>query len=316
MPVVSLRAVSRRQGNNAALKSGEVPLQGFSLEFEEVPVLVHAFRRMVREVAYDVCEMAITTYLCAKEHGRPFTALPIFLARGLHHDAIVSNPECGARSVSDLRGTTVGVNRGYTVTTGVWARAILQDEYGVAPSDVTWAPSGDEHVEEYVAPSNVQPLDPGSDLVEMVVSGRLAAAVGITSEEHPDLQPLIPDPAGSAKASLISRGRYPINHLIVVRDEIIEQHPWLGSALFEAFAESKRRFVAGLSEQDPATLSPVDRAAWEVQSLTGRDPFPYGIGGNRSVLEDLIGHAVTQGILRTAPDLESLFVAGTSDLSA
>src|SRR5690606_40625476 len=125
-----LRTVTRTQGANEALKSGEVTPRGFRLEFEEVPVLVSAFRRMVRELAYDVSEMALTTYLVAKEHGVEFTALPIFIARGLHHGVIQVAAAGGIRHPKDLEGRRVGVDRGYTVTTGVWARAILQEEYG------------------------------------------------------------------------------------------------------------------------------------------------------------------------------------------
>src|ERR671938_156708 len=101
---------------------------------------------MVREEKYDVTEMAFTTYLVAKEHGARFTALPIFLVRDFHHGAIV------AREPGDpkrLEGRRVGVNRGYTVTTGVWARGVLASEYGVDLERVTWVPSGDEHVTEY-----------------------------------------------------------------------------------------------------------------------------------------------------------------------
>ena len=127
---LQLRTVTRTQGNNAALKDGTVTPQGFAFEFEEVDPLIRAFRRMVRELEYDVCELAITTYLCAKEHGKPFTALPVFLVRGFHHGAILANTKL-VRGPMDLEGQRVGVNRGYTVTTGVWARGILAEEYGV-----------------------------------------------------------------------------------------------------------------------------------------------------------------------------------------
>ena len=92
---------------------------------------------MVRELEFDVCEMPLTTYLCAREHGVRFTALPIFLVRAFHHGAIVHKPKFGVENPKDLEGERVGVNRGYTVTTGVWARAILQEEYGVDLSKIT-----------------------------------------------------------------------------------------------------------------------------------------------------------------------------------
>ncbi|MDQ3709459.1 MAG: ABC transporter substrate-binding protein, partial [Actinomycetota bacterium] len=121
MARLALKTVTRTQGNNEALKDATVTPRNYTFDFEEVPVLVQAFRRMVRQLEFDVCEMAFTTYLCAKAHHKRFTALPIFLVRGFHHGAIVYNTNSGIRSPKDLEGQRVGVNRGYTVTTGVWA---------------------------------------------------------------------------------------------------------------------------------------------------------------------------------------------------
>ena len=156
-----LRAVSRTQGANAALKAGEVRPRGCTLEFVEVDPLIRAFRQMVRDLAYDVCEMALTTYVCAKEHGVRFTAIPVFLVRAFHHGAILVNTRAGIRRPKDLEGKRVGVNRGYTVTTGVWARGVLADEHGVDLDKVTWVLSGDEHVQSYRPPANVVPIEPG-----------------------------------------------------------------------------------------------------------------------------------------------------------
>ena len=194
---VLLSAVSRTQGNNAALKDGTVRVAGHELEFEEVPVLVRAFRRMVRELAWDVSEMAFTTYLCARAHGTRFTALPVFLVRGFHHGAIVRGRDGAIGEPRDVEGRTVGVNRGYTVTTGVWARGILARDYGVALDRVTWARSGDEHVAAYEPPANVVSLPEGSDLPAMVAAGELPAAVGITADGA-GLVPVIDDPEAAA----------------------------------------------------------------------------------------------------------------------
>src|SRR5579875_301452 len=131
MAELKLKTVTRTQGNNRALKDGTVKPRTFAFEFEEVPVLIDAFRRMVRGTEFDICEMAITTYICAKSYGKPFTAVPVFLVRAFHHGAIFVNKKAGIRTAKDLEGKKVGVSRGYTVTTGVWARAILQEEYGV-----------------------------------------------------------------------------------------------------------------------------------------------------------------------------------------
>jgi 4,5-dihydroxyphthalate decarboxylase len=305
MSKITLKAVSRTQGNNRALKEGGVTLPDFDLEFEEVPVLVHAFRRMVRELAYDVCEMALTTYICAKAHGVKFTALPIFLVRGFHHNAIIHHVPSGLTSPADLAGKRVGVNRGYTVTTGVWARAIIQDEYGVDLSSITWAPSGDEHVEAYGAPENVVPL-PDGDLKGRLSSGDLVAAVGATVD-HPDVAMMIDDPFAAGVAALKTRGFYPINHCVAVRDAVLEEHPEVATQVFDAFAESKKRYVDDLKAGRISEPSPADKVHLAALEFMG-DPLPFGIEPNRKTLEGLIGHAVTQKIIPQTTALEDLFV--------
>src|ERR1044071_6690443 len=124
MPKRTLRTVFRPLGHTNALKDGTVSLDNFEIEYVDVPVLIQAFRRMVRSNEFDVCELAFTTYLCAKAHGKPFTAIPVFPARVFHHGAILYNVKSGIRAAKDLEGKVVGVHRGYTVTTGVWARSI------------------------------------------------------------------------------------------------------------------------------------------------------------------------------------------------
>jgi 4,5-dihydroxyphthalate decarboxylase len=303
----SLRTVTRTQGANAALKDGTIAPQGFDLAFEEVPVLIHAFRRMVREQAYDVCEMAFTTYLCAKAVGKRFTALPVFLVRGFHHGAVFTTASGGVEGPKDLAGRAVGVNRGYTVTTGVWARGVLHDEYGVEPGRVTWVRSGDEHVVEFRPPENVVPMRPGGDLADMVVSGELAAAIGI-DPGHPGIAPLIPNAADAGFAALRERGHYPINHLIVVRDELLREYPDLARSVFDAFTEAKHRYLDQLRAGTLPDPSAADATYRRVMEVTGGDPLPYGVAPNEAVIEELIRHAMDQGILDRPPDIGGLFV--------
>jgi 4,5-dihydroxyphthalate decarboxylase len=298
---LQLRTVTRTQVANAALKDGIVAPQGFAFEFEEVEPLIRAFRRMVRELEYDVCELAITTYLCAKEHGKPFTALPIFLVRGFHHGAILANTKV-VREPQDLEGKKVGVNRGYTVTTGVWARGILAEECGVDLDRVTWVLSGDEHVAEYQPPSNVVPVEPGKDVGELLASGELAAAIGV-DVDHPDVAPLIPDAKEAGFTALRDRGHYPINHLVVMKDELLETQPELAGAVFDAFERAKELYVQGRE------LEPMHA---RVREITGLDPLPYGVEPNRATIEQLIDYAVAQKILTRRPSVESLFAVGTS----
>jgi len=283
---MALTTVTRTQSANAALKDGTVRPMGVELELVEVDPLIRAFRQMVRERAYDVCELAFTTYLCAKEHGKRFTALPVFLVRGFHHGAIVAN---GVRDPKDLEGERVGVNRGYTVTTGVWARGVLEEEHGVDLGKVTWVLSGDEHVAEYRPPSNVVPLEPGRELADLLAAGELAAAIGVDGFE-----PLIPNAAEAGFEALRMRGHYPINHLVVVKDELLGHAP----AIFAAFEEAKNRYL------ESGRLDPLHE---QVAAITGSDPLPYGLEPNRATIEELIDHALRQGILTRKPDVDSLF---------
>lgn len=314
MDALRLTAVSRTQGNNSALKSGAVQTPGIALEWIEVDPLVAAFRRMVRTSEFDVCEMAITTYLCAKEHGKPFTALPIPLVRDFHHGAITVLRDGPISTPKDLEGTRVGVNRGYTVTTGVWARGILSEQYGVALDTVEWVLSGDEHVAEYQAPSNVVPVAQGEQLLDLLRAGELAAVIGVASDDD-DLVPLIADPEEAAFAALETDGLYPINHVVVVRDELLDQVPDLAARLFEAFAASKRQYVAALRDGRIEQPTRVDRAHRRVMSTLGiDDPLPYGLSANRAILERLVRHALEQQILTVEPDLEQIFAKGTTEL--
>ena len=312
---VKLKTVTRTQGNNQALKDGSVRPAGFELDFEEVPVLIDAFRRMVRGLEYDVCEMALTTYVCARAHGKRFTALPIFLVRAFHHGAIVVNTDLGIKHPKDLEGRRVGVNRGWTVTTGLWARSVLQHQYGVDLRKITWVLSGDEHVAEYRPPAYVQPMEKGCQMADMVVAGELAGAIGVEINA-PNVKPLIALPAQAGLDALRTRGHYPINHLIVVKDDLLKVHPLLAPALFEAFAESKRRYLARLRAGTIDRPTPVDDTHRRVLEITGADPLPYGIEANRQMLQETLAAAVEQGIVAQAPKLEDLFPHNTHHLSA
>jgi 4,5-dihydroxyphthalate decarboxylase len=249
---------------------------------------------MVRERAYDVTEMAFTTYLVAKEHGARFTAIPAFLVRDFHHAAVVAREPGDPRS---LEGKRVGVNRGYTVTTGVWARGVLADEHGVDLDSITWVLSGDEHVAEYRPPANVVPVEPGEDVGAMLAAGELAAAVGV-AVDHPDVVPLIPEAGEAGLAALRARGHYPINHLVVVKDELLDAHPDLAADVFAAFERAKDVYL------ERGELDPLHE---RVRELTGADPLPYGVEPNRATIEELIDHALRQGILTRRPRVEELF---------
>jgi 4,5-dihydroxyphthalate decarboxylase len=313
MPGPKLKTVTRTQGNNQALKDGTVKPRSFEFDFIEIDPLIAAFRRMVRGAEFDICEMAITTYICARAYGKPMTAVPVFLIRAFHHGAILAHTRSGIRSPKDLEGKRVGVNRGYTVTTGVWARGILQREYGVDLSRITWVLSGDEHVAEYRAPGNVVPIEPGKKMGDMLAAGELAAAIGV-EVDSPDVRPLIPDAFEAGVAALRRRGLYPINHTVVIRNELVAAHPQLAADVFDAFAASKRVYLDRLKAGAIEKPTEFDELHKRVMQVTG-DPLPYGIAPNRQVIEELVGHALAQGIITKPVTVEELFVPSTRSLT-
>jgi ABC-type nitrate/sulfonate/bicarbonate transport system substrate-binding protein len=312
MRVPACKTALATYGQTQPLKDGTVVPRTFTFDFEDVPVIIRAFRRMVRGLEFDISEMAITTYICARAHGKRFTAIPVFPMRAFHHGAILYNTKSDIRSPQDLEGRKVGVNRGYTVTTGLWARSILQHEYGVDLARITWVLSGDEHVAEYQPPSNVVSIEPGKTLEEMLLSGEIAAATGVQMDS-PDIKPLIPQAKEAGLQRLREGGLYPINHTVVVKDDLLAAHPDLAGDIFDAFVRAKRVYVdrlkAGIAEPTAA-----DQTCMRVMAITG-DPLPYGIAPNRRELEAIVQYSVEQGILRQPVDVDDLFAAGTRQLA-
>jgi 4,5-dihydroxyphthalate decarboxylase len=300
-PTLKTALVTR--GHTRALKDRTVTPRTFDFEFEEVPQIIQAFRRMVRGLEFDISEMAITTYLCARAHGKALTAIPVFPMRAFHHGAILHNTKAGIRGPRDLEGKRVGVNRGYTVTTGLWARSILQHQYGVDLNRVTWVLSGDEHVAEYQPPPNVVPIDKGKKMEDLLVSGEIPAAIGV-QVDSPEVKPLVANPREAGFAALRERGLYPINHTVVVRNDVLAAHPGLAADLFDAFDEAKQPYVARLAAGEIQNAD--DEFFKRVMDVTG-DPLPYGIERNREMLEAVVHHAVEQGIISRPIPIEELF---------
>jgi 4,5-dihydroxyphthalate decarboxylase len=283
------------------------------LEFPSFDNILVAARKMVREAAFDICEMPTTTYLCARAYGKKMTAIPVFITRNFHHGAIFYDINAGIRTPKDLEGKTVGVNRGYTVTTGVWARYILSAEYGVDLEKVRWAATDDEHVAEFVLPTNADYEYKGRDMAELFTSGAISAAIGAIPSAPPTVKQLIPNAEEAGYASYRKTGVYPVNHTVVVRDDLLERYPMLGADLFAALKASKDAYLSTL-DRNATDLSAEDRLTVQLERGVDGDPFPYGVASNRKGLEALAQAAYDQHITPKRYTMEELFAKGTLDL--
>lgn len=282
----------------AGVADGAIPVEGVSFDHVAVSSLQDAFKRMCREVCFDVCEMSITGYLLAKRYGLPFTALPVFPVRGFpqSHAAIVVRRDSGIRSPRDLEGRRVGA-RAYTGTASLWVRGVLHDECGVDLDSVTWVSAEEEHVRQYEAdapPNAVYDLD--RTIEAMLTAGELDAAIGVRPSE--DFVPIIPN-AREAAADFCKRTRiYQINHTIVVRDDILAAHPGLARALYDAFVDAKDRWLK---------TAPASSVAEEL-GLPQGDPLPYGIDDNGPTIEALLRYAHQQKLTVEKLRARELFI--------
>jgi 4,5-dihydroxyphthalate decarboxylase len=261
-------------------------------------------RRMCRGLEFDICEMAFTTYVCARAAGLPFTAIPVFVTRNFHHWAIFYNEKSGIRTPKDLEGRKVGVNRGYTVTTGLWARGILQSEYGVDLNKVTWVPTDDEHVLGFKYPPNVDTSCQGKPMKELLLNGVVDAALGEVGVEAPEIKPLIPDARNAAFDYFRRTGIYPINHGVVVKNSVLKDNPGISGELMRAFEAAKAEYLKNMQGNEIASW---DRAATVNAAVVG-DPYPFGIEKNRKALEAITQFAFDQKMVPRKYTVEELFV--------
>lgn len=248
------------------LKDGTLPVEGVDCRFASSSPLYPAFARMVRDLEFDVCEMALATYLQAREAGVPITLLPVVLIGGTHHRSLTRLPDGPALAPGELAGQRIGV-RSYSQTTGLWVRGILREEYGVEARDVTWVTTEEPHVRRYREPAYVT-RSAAERVADLLRAGEVAAAVlgpRAIGGQGEGLVPVIPDAGAAERAWLDRHGFVAANHMLVVRDDVLRAAPDAVRALYHALTDA---IGATAGERDDSPAGRAVAAGWS-EELAG-----------------------------------------------
>ncbi len=284
---LSLSAMMGSYPKTAALKSGAVKPQGADLDFAPIDTAQKGFKQVVRELKFDVAELAIVTFLQAFAAGKPYRLLP-FVMNGMFHHKSLWRRSDAPMAVKDLAGRKVAM-RSYAQTTPTWVRGILSDEYGLDVKSVNWLSQEDAHVAEYRDPPWVSRLDASASLEAQLIDGDVDAIIaggGLSGD--PRLESMIADPAGAAKRWYAQYGAVPINHMVAVRTELAEERPDLVRAVYRALIASRE-------------------AAAEPPPASGLDLQPSGFDAIEPALRMIVRFAFEQDLIPTEYAVEELY---------
>ena len=274
------------------LKEGAVTVPGVDCRFVESAPLYPAFARMVRSLEFDVCELALATYLQARDAGVPVTLLPVVLIGGTHHQSLTRLPESPQLNVYQLVGGRVGV-RSYSQTTGLWVRGLLREEYRIEASDITWVTTEEPHVAQYREPDFVLRSPSGSGSVaELLRDGEVQAAVlgpRAIGGQGQGLVPLVPDAEAAGLAWVERHRTVPANHVLVVRDDVLRSDPEAVRALFGALRQA---VAATAASRDDTPAGRAVTAGWSDELARC-----LGIAGRYALEQQLIGAPVDVGAI-------------------
>lgn len=308
-----------------ALQEGTVQVEGVDLTY--LPLRVEeTFWRMLRYGEFDAAELSMGSYLMAREKGFPkLIAIPVFPSRAFRHSCIYINTGSGIKEPKDMAGKRVGVPE-YQITMAIWARGILQHEYGVAPEQMKWFTGGEEHPgredkirHDMPKSIDIRPIAADQTLSSMLERGDIDAMISAHMpspfvRRSPKVARLIPDFPKVEKDYYRRTKIFPIMHTVALRQEFYDKHPWVAQSLYKALAESKRICQESMYEFSALKYM----LAWSIAEMEeerelfgGGELWPYGLETNRHVLETLVQYAHEQGLIKTRLDLKSLFAPGT-----
>ena len=293
---LTLKANLAEYLNTKALRAGAITSDLVTIDFCGPQVANQGFKPMIREAKFDVSELAIVSFLQAREAGKPLVLLPVPILSRFQHHCISYNCTRGEMTPKDVEGKRVGL-RSYSQTTALWVRSILQHEYGVDLGKIKWVSYDPPHPAEVSDPPFVEKYVPDKRSVEeMLADGAFdAAIVGTEIKDEPRVKPLIPDPHVKALAWYKTFGVVPVNHYLVVGRELSAARPDVIRELYRMCEASK-------------TANPL--------TAGGVDLLPMGLEANRKTIEAVVMYANEQGLIKRQFKVDELFDETTRTLGA
>jgi 4,5-dihydroxyphthalate decarboxylase len=309
---------------NRPLLDGRVLIDGvepvfMTLSPEEI------FFRAFRHQEFDICELSFGSYVVSVDQGNPgYIAMPAFLSRAFRHTSIYIRTDKGINKPADLKGKRIGVAE-YQLSANVWARALLEDDYGVKPADIIWVRGGMEQPGrpekiklQLPAAIRLENAPPDRSLNALLAAGEIDGFIGPRTlscfdQGHPQVARLFSDSVSVAADYYRRTGIFPIMHLLGVRRTLAEQQPWLPAALLKAFNQSKTLALTGLNDTSATkvTLPFVEEQLVNARALLGNDFWSYGVAANRAVLDNFLDHHHRQGLSQRRITIEQLFHPAT-----
>ncbi len=304
-----------------ALKEGTVKPDGIDLVFPEFPGTREIHMR-VAEGEYDVGEFNAGAYMADRSRGRPVTALPVYLHRRFRHGFAFVNTSKSIEKPTDLIGKRVG-GTNFGPAGNIWVRGILENDYGVPHSSITWVTERDEDGNfDYHDGLTVERISADQDLDEMLLTGELDAMIspnvarGIR-ERDPRVGRLFPDYKDIEIEYFRKTGIFPIMHVTTIKEDIVRENPWVVKSLMDAFEEAKQINYKRMVNPRIVPLAWYQSAWEEQQEILGPDPWSYGLTGiNRKNLGTMAGYVQQQGMTDRLMPLEDLFPDEAFDWSA
>ena len=308
------------------LVDGSVQIDGVDpvfmlLEPEEI------FFRAFRHADFDICELSMSSFTVKTAAGDcPYVGVPVFPSRAFRHNSIYIRTDRAIARPEDLKGRRIGVPE-YQVTANVWTRAMLEQDYGVKPSDVTWVRGGYEQagrIEKIAvtlpADVHVEDAPEGATISGLLADGAIDALIGPRAPScftagHPHVGWLFADPATAGAAWFRKTRIFPIMHLLGIRRSLAERHPWLPAAVMKAFEQAKARALAKLRDvaATKVTLPFVEEQLLAARQLMGEDFWSYGLDANRHVLEVFLRRHHAEGLSSRLLAPEDLFHPSTHE---